>query len=175
MNKILTTVSVIALISTTSVFASEKQELAESASEAVKDIAEETEKKYEELKSFVFGDESENLEFSEEVEDKNAKIAPLILLSIVENAFKHGASGETENAEIKIELEQAGNSFAFDVFNTKSSVEQKDETDYTKGIGVENVRKQLDLVYPDRYIFDVEDGEKSYKVSLKLELNSDED
>lgn len=64
MNKILTTVSVIALISTTSVFASEKQELAESASEAVKDIAEETEKKYEELKSFVFGDESENLELT---------------------------------------------------------------------------------------------------------------
>ncbi len=116
-----------------------------------------------------------NLQFNKDVENKNIKIAPLILLSIVENAFKHGVSGETEDALIRIDLTQKDELFEFEVFNTKSEVKQKDETDYTKGIGIENVKKQLDLVYPKRYVFEVTENEKNYKVFLKLNLKQDED
>ena len=125
------------------------------------------------LEKLRYGDDL-NLQFNQSVADNDVMIAPLILLSIVENAFKHGVSGEVDDAEIRIDLEQSNRAFTFEVFNTKSDTQQKDETDYTKGIGVENVKKQLDLVYPERYVFEVSENEKSYNVTLKLDLEKDE-
>lgn len=125
------------------------------------------------LEKLRYGDNLK-LSFNKKVSDANARIAPLILLSIVENAFKHGVSGEVDNPEIKIDLELIEDSFTFKVFNTKSEVKQQDDTDYTKGIGVSNVKKQLDLVYPNQYTLDVAEKEKSYQVLLKLNLKEDE-
>ena len=114
------------------------------------------------------------LSFSKEISDPSARIAPLILLSLVENAFKHGVSGEVDEAEVRIDLKLVGEDFSFEVFNTKSEIKQTDQTEYTKGIGVSNVRKQLDLVYPERYSFDIDEEEKSYKILLKLNLSENE-
>lgn len=125
------------------------------------------------LERLRYGDKL-HLEFNQTVDDKNCKIAPLILLSIVENAFKHGVSGETDNAEVKINLNQSEDSFLFEVFNTKSEVKQKDQTDYTKGIGIGNVKRQLDLVYPDKFVFDVGENERDYKVTLKIFLRNED-
>jgi len=125
------------------------------------------------LEQLRYGDNL-NIELNENVENKNAKIAPLILLSVVENAFKHGVSGETENAKIKIDIEQKDDSFVFEVFNTKSEIAQKDETEFTKGIGIKNVKKQLDLVYPKSYEFDAVENERDYKVTLKLDLRNED-
>ena len=124
------------------------------------------------LEKLRYGDNLK-LSFNKKIADESAKIAPLILLSIVENAFKHGVSGETDNAEIRIDLELIGDSFTFEVFNTKTEIEQRDETDYKKGIGFSNVKKQLDLVYGNKYSLDVTEKERSYKVLLKLDLNTD--
>jgi two-component system, LytTR family, sensor kinase len=121
------------------------------------------------LERLRYGDELK-LSFNKKISNKNAQIAPLLLLSLVENAFKHGVSGETENAEIRIDLKLEDGSFRFEVFNTKSADKKRDEKGYTKGIGVANVRKQLELVYPDEYSLDVEEKERSYRVVLKLEL-----
>lgn len=123
------------------------------------------------LEKLRYGDNLK-LSFNKKIADENAQIAPLILLSIVENAFKHGVSGETNDAEVKIDLELVGDSFTFEVFNTKTEIEQRDETDYKKGIGFSNVKKQLDLVYPNQYILDVVEKAKSYNVVLKLDLNT---
>ncbi len=124
------------------------------------------------LEKLRYGD-SLKISFDKKVADETARIAPLILLSIVENAFKHGVSRETENAEIKIDLELTDDSFTFEVFNTKSESIARNETEDTKGIGVSNVRKQLDLVYENKYTLDVEEKENSYRVFLKLNLKSD--
>ncbi len=129
-------------------------------------------KNYISLEQLRYGDNLK-ISFKEKVTDKNVFIAPLILLSIVENAFKHGASGETEDAEIAITIEQSDDSFNFEVTNSKSGIMQIDHTDHTKGIGTENVKKQLELVYPQRYIFEVTENEKSYKVLLKLDLTKE--
>ena len=125
------------------------------------------------LEKLRYGEDLD-IKFVQKIENTHAQIAPLILLSIVENAFKHGVSGETENAKIRINVEQFNDSFVFEVFNTKSDVKLDDEMDYTKGIGIENVKKQLDLVYSDRYIFEVEESDNSYKVNLKLDLRKDD-
>ena len=95
------------------------------------------------------------------------KIGPLILLSIVENAFKHGASGSIDIPKIYIELKQDGTQLYFTVKNTKDDIQQSDETSYTKGIGVSNVKKQLSLLYTD-YSYDVVDENGWYCVALRI-------
>lgn len=95
------------------------------------------------------------------------QIGPLILLSIVENAFKHGASGSTEIPIIHIDLKQEGTQLYFTVKNTKNTTQQSDETAYTKGIGVSNVKKQLSLLYDD-YSYDVVDENGWYCVALRI-------
>ncbi len=118
--------------------------------------------------------ELERLRYGDDIEIAFAKalkldlqIGPLILLSIVENAFKHGASGSTGIPEIHIDLQQEGADVYFTVKNTKNIEEQADETAYTKGIGVSNVKKQLALLYPE-YSYKVTDDNGWYCVALHI-------
>ena len=111
------------------------------------------------------------VEFKKDAIDKSTKIAPLVLLSIVENAFKHGVSGDIGNPEIKIHLSNKNDELYFSVFNTKNKNKQADHTDYTKGIGSENVKKQLNLVYPNAHNFVVNEKPESYKVELTLKTS----
>ncbi len=99
--------------------------------------------------------------------NSKTQIGPLILLSIVENAFKHGASGSTGIPEIHIDLKLEGSQLYFTVKNTKNTEPQSDETSYTKGIGVSNVKKQLALLYPE-YSYEVTDENGWYCVALQI-------
>jgi len=112
------------------------------------------------------------LSFEKEIQDEQSiMIAPLILLSIVENAFKHGASSDINTPEVRIQLGASKDHIQFEVYNTKSATKQSDDNQYTKGIGSKNVIKQLDLVYPNNYQFDVEEQKESYKVTLSIHQN----
>jgi len=111
------------------------------------------------------------LTFDKDLTDENIQIAPLILLSIVENAFKHGASGSLDKPMIKIHLQATKDLLTFKVFNTKSETQQEDLTEYTKGIGSSNIKKQLGLLYPENYELQVKEADVSYEVQLKIQLN----
>jgi len=102
-------------------------------------------------------------------------MAPLLLLSLVENAFKHGASGEINKPKIEIKLEILNARLKFRVWNTKPQSEQADPTSYKKGIGFSNIKKQLELTYPDHYQLNVQNGNKSYCVMLDIKLKKDTD
>jgi LytS/YehU family sensor histidine kinase len=102
--------------------------------------------------------------FSVEGEIIDKRIAPLLLFPILENAFKHGLLSDPEKpvtAELKVD-----NQIHFLVRNFK--------TNYCKdgvgGIGVKNVSKRLDLIYNDRYTFDIQETENEFIVSLALPL-----
>lgn len=99
--------------------------------------------------------------------EKDIKIPPLILLSLVENAFKHGAGEDSGSPEIKIELLSLENSFNFKISNTVS----KDYVLKKESIGLSNVRKQLDLIYQDQYSLIIENGENEFNVVLKIYSN----
>ncbi len=105
---------------------------------------------------------------------KETEIGPLILLSIVENAFKHGASGSIDIPKIHIDLKQEGSQLYFTVKNTKDETQQSDETSYTKGIGVSNVTRQLSLLYSD-YSYDVVDENGWYCVALRINTRIEND
>lgn len=112
------------------------------------------------------------LSFKYEIDDPTASIAPLVLLSMVENAFKHGASGDIGKPIIDIELEVRNGRVDFRIFNTKVATPQKDHTAYKKGIGVANIKRQLGLRYPGNYQLQINEQATSYEVMLAIHLQN---
>ncbi|MDH7447109.1 sensor histidine kinase [Aquimarina sp. 2201CG14-23] len=110
------------------------------------------------------------LDFKHKIDNSKTLIAPLILVSLVENAFKHGVSGAIQKAIIKIELETKDEILRFKVYNTKSNASQNNDANYKEGIGLKNVKRQLELIYPDQYECRVEEQEESYEVNLRITL-----
>ena len=124
---------------------------------------------YIDLEMLRYGDRLD-LVFDVEIDDPEIPIAPLILLSMVENAFKHGASGDIGRPKVHISLAASMDQIRFRVFNTKSRVVMPDPMNYKGGIGSENIRRQLQLIYPDRYSLEVQDKMDSYEVFLTIKL-----
>lgn len=113
-------------------------------------------------------DERLKVSFTHNVESQT-KIAPLILLSVVENAFKHGAGEDSGSPKITIDLTQEGNVLSFTVFNTTTL--QKNETSKST-IGLENIHKQLALIYPNTHTIDIDQQESSFEVTITLNTTS---
>ncbi len=120
---------------------------------------------YIDLEKLRYGDRL-NLSFDYNIKDPQATIAPLILLSIVENAFKHGVSGTIQHAIIQISLRVKNDSIHFRVYNTKPSVELNGEKSYKEGVGMKNILRQLELIYPKQYQWDIKEQDESYEVNL---------
>jgi two-component system, LytTR family, sensor histidine kinase AlgZ len=97
-------------------------------------------------------------------EVNQVKIVPLILITFLENAFKHGVTNNATDAYILVKLSVENQELIYTVENSKlnSTLHEK------SGIGLQNVRRRLDLSYANKYRLEVQDEEKSYKVCLKL-------
>lgn len=96
-------------------------------------------------------------------------IAPLILPVFIENAFKHSQAGQSEKIRIAIQLDvdQAG-LLRFSCQNNFMPITERKKD--PKGIGLENVRKLLALLYPGSHTLDISQEETQYKVCLTLQL-----
>ena len=110
------------------------------------------------------------LTFDYPEETSQQMIAPLILISVIENAFKHGVSTTIEEGVINISLQIENNQLHFQVFNTKANDVQYDVMDYKKGIGVKNIKRQLELIYPNEHQLIIEEKPESYQVNLNITL-----
>lgn len=96
-----------------------------------------------------------------------AEIAPLLLLPLVENAFKHGLSKQPENGSLMINIVLEGKTFSFFIENSKpSSTSDK----RNGGIGLSNLRNRLELLYPNRYQLEPEDKKITFSAKLIIEL-----
>ena len=104
---------------------------------------------------------------------KNGKmsVAPLLLLPIVENAFKHGASQQLEVPFIKIELTIQDCILFFDVVNSKEIHKPNQDIGFTKGIGLNNLKKQLSKLY-GKYVLENKDEGETYHVELRIDTTS---
>ncbi|MCR8561195.1 histidine kinase [Mucilaginibacter sp. BJC16-A38] len=107
--------------------------------------------------------------FNERV-DHQIVIAPLILLSLVENAFKHGASDDTGAPVIDIDLQVNEQNFIFNISNTVAGQKNGIENLSAYRIGLNNLRKQLDLIYGKGYALDVNRQTQSFEVNLTIDL-----
>lgn len=114
-------------------------------------------------------DERLSVVFNHEM-DHNGTIAPLILLSLVENAFKHGAGEDIGSApRIEIDLKLINDNFEFTIRNTICKTES--ETESGK-IGLNNIIQQLDKIYPQNYTFKVTKTDFDFTAVLKINLAS---
>ncbi len=97
------------------------------------------------------------------------QIAPLILIVFIENAFKHSQSGQSDNIiiDIDIQLSEDGE-LAFHCINNFQPVANIHNT--SKGIGLENVKKRLQLLYPNAHQLDIRQTDHDYEVSLYMQL-----
>ncbi len=119
---------------------------------------------YIELQKLRFKDNS-YIKFEIIGEAKDQKITPLVLISFVENAFKHGIATD-KAVPISILLNIESGKIFFKTINKKSN-QNKDETG---GIGLQNVRRRLDLLYKDKYELLIEDKNDIYNCELYLNL-----
>lgn len=136
-----------------------------------KEIPIEKEIKY--IKSYVAmqqmrRDENYSITFREANDLTGFTICPLLLIPFVENAFKHVSHFSGKN-EISIDLDRNGSYFLFSVFNTR---EDSKVNGVHKGIGLMNVKRRLELLYPDAHQLDIDDRPESYSVKLALRINN---
>jgi len=95
-------------------------------------------------------------------------IAPMLLIPFVENAFKHGSV--EKDCRVDIQLSVLGNRLDLHVSNCLGRNDQQHK-DATRGIGLANVRRRLELLYPGRFSLKAGPGKKYFTVDLKLELH----
>ncbi len=108
------------------------------------------------------------ISYTTAIENADAAIAPLILLPFVENAFKHGTSETMYESFISIDLRLNKEALCFCVENAKS----EDHTaDNVEKIGLNNVRRQLELLYPNHQLT-IENNASTYKITLQLNVSN---
>lgn len=100
------------------------------------------------------------------------QIAPLLLIPFVENAFKHGASEQTDRASIAMTLLVTENELLFRLENSKDA-ELTRPAHAPGGLGLANVRKRLSLIYPHRHTLTIRSDPTHYAVELIIQFTSD--
>jgi LytS/YehU family sensor histidine kinase len=95
-------------------------------------------------------------------------IAPLLLLPFIENCFKHGASNMLQNPWINFTVEMKGTELVMKLMNGKMPLNA--DPNPGKGIGINNVRKRLELLYKDKYDLQIREDDEVFVVDLKVEL-----
>ncbi len=111
-------------------------------------------------------DASTEVKFEVDGDIDQQTIAPLLLFPLVENAYKHGVKGVSEDGYIHIYLE-ARDGIDFTISNSKGTVDEV-EAFKSGGIGLQNVRRRLELLYPDRHELVIDDSDTAFTVKLSL-------
>jgi LytS/YehU family sensor histidine kinase len=112
---------------------------------------------------------------------RHFSVAPLLLMPLVENAFKFVSSYTDRDNQVRIGLYFSPPEFRFEITNTvdvspaddhreDSTLTRSSGTGMTGGIGLENVRRRLELLYPNRHVLQIEAAREYYAVSLKIQL-----
>lgn len=105
------------------------------------------------------------INFLIDIIDDEFKIAPMLLLPFVENAFKHGAHYNGV-LQVSIQLKIDNKKLFFSVENSSKSKEKSD-----KGIGLSNLKKRLEMLYKNDYMLVIDQQEKMFKIQLEILLD----
>lgn len=95
-------------------------------------------------------------------------IAPMILHTFIENSFKHGASRDTGSPWIDIRININSNILNLNVINSRITEDNSGQATY--GIGIENAKKRLALIYPDKHFLEIVKTRNTFNVSLEIQL-----
>ncbi len=112
-------------------------------------------------------DDKVKLEYKTESNFSGLKIAPMLLIPFIENCFKHGVNSE-EDSNIYILIELKETEFHLKVVNNK--VQTQKETTERSGLGIENTKHRLELIYSTKHLLTIKDTAQSFRVSLHINL-----
>lgn len=124
---------------------------------------------YIELQKVRFQEDAQ-IDYKEDFSDFGEKIEPMLLIPFIENAFKHGING-AKNPFIKIELRLQDSRLFFMVKNSISHKKMVESKGNASGIGLKNVIRRLELLYPKKHQINLIDGPNSYTVELTIDLD----
>jgi LytS/YehU family sensor histidine kinase len=99
---------------------------------------------------------------------KNFSIEPLLLIPFVENAFKHISNRTGQMNYIKLDMNKDNGLFKFVIENSKENELKKNVLN--SGIGLNNVKRRLELLYPGKYNLDIKETDDLYKVDFELKI-----
>ncbi len=120
------------------------------------------------LEKIRYGDDLK-VDFNIEGNISNFQISPMLLLPMVDNAFKHGVSREIYKKWVNINLQIKDNILEFSITNSKDSKKVNDKNSYAEGIGLKNVMRRLELVYKNKHQLKIDDKGESFEVALLID------
>ncbi len=113
-------------------------------------------------------DQMTNIDIDFESADKDCLIAPMILIPFIENAFKHSKIEDLNYGWIKLKIENKSNQLVFSISN---SLPDKAYTkDKVGGVGLENVKRRLELLYSNKYQLDIRKNDQTFSVELVISI-----
>ncbi|PCJ65502.1 MAG: hypothetical protein COA58_08820 [Bacteroidetes bacterium] len=114
-----------------------------------------------------------NLEIEIEGDTDSKEIAPMLLIPFVENSFKHGLMKDKANGYVRVSVKTDNEDLRFTIANSKPSNGSmvSKQSGYQGGIGLKNVKKRLNLLYPKKHELTFLGTENEFKVELEIKLN----
>jgi LytS/YehU family sensor histidine kinase len=109
----------------------------------------------------------QSINFDDSKARKDIDIAPMLFITFIENAFKYSKVEEVDKAYVNILLSSEKNALILEIEN---SIPESGKILSGNGMGIKNVRQRLDLLYPNRYRLDINEGENMFMVKLKITL-----
>ena len=109
------------------------------------------------------------IQITSQISDSTVLIAPMLLIPFVENALKHSHIESGENSFIRIDFAVNSDTINFEVENSIPTVAI--HKDQTGGIGLNNVQKRLEILYPDKHLLELEEKEDTYKIKLQIDVS----
>lgn len=116
-----------------------------------------------------------NIDYKKEVDQPMIPVAPLLFIPFIENCFKHGVWNDAGMPEISIKLIIKDYQLYFEISNTVSPDPEGENISKGEGIGLKNVQRRLEILYPESHSLKIEEKDGKYIVILELELLSEED
>jgi hypothetical protein len=123
---------------------------------------------YLEMERMRFG-QGVDISFDLQGDIEHKSIAPLMFIPFLENAFKHGLSQQIKSGFVRIHVLVEEDVLHFQIENSTTSLH--DSTYHRGGIGLENVRRRLEILYPDAYDMSISESADTYTVTLTLQFD----
>lgn len=105
-------------------------------------------------------------------DSEHEKIAPLLLIPFLENAFKHGVKDSAEPGFVHLHIDVNEDKLIMEIKNSRSPSVPKNIDKNSGGIGLINVKRRMDILYPDNHTLHINETPNTYEVKLELNLKN---
>ena len=103
--------------------------------------------------------------FEKSIEDESIQVPPLLFINLIENAFKHGIEPAEGDCFLQLSMKSTKSGLSF---TCENSFEEREVDE--AGTGLKNLRRRLELLFPDNHELEVKESENTYKVNLEISL-----